>query len=234
MRAAAGAAALALENDRLEVELRARLAGAAGLTRADRRGRRRRAPPARARPARRRPAAAGLAAASTCSSRASAGTATRARRASCSIARSRTPTRRWRSCATWPPASIRRSCPSAGSTPRSSRSPRARRCRSSSTSRSATACPRRSRRRRYFVVAEALTNVAKYACATHARVAVRRVDGQRARRGPRRRRRRCRPGPRQRPARTRRPRRGPRGDARARQPAGRRDDAARPLPLPPG
>ena len=42
----------------------------------------------------------------------------------------------------------------------------------------------------YFVVAEALTNVAKYADATHARVEVRRENGARGDRHPRRRRRR--------------------------------------------
>ena len=45
----------------------------------------------------------------------------------------------------------------------------------------------------YFVVAEGLTNVAKYASADHASVAVERVERPRGRRGARRRGRRCRP-----------------------------------------
>ena len=78
----------------------------------------------------------------------------------------------------------------------------------------------------YFTVAEALTNVAKYANATHATVSVhgRRPAGRRRgrRRRHRRRRRRRRLGP----ARALRPRGGARRPPRAREPAGRRDPAA--------
>ena len=68
LRAAAGTAALAIENARLEAQLRARLARAARVARAARRGRRRRAPPPRPRPPRRRPAAARRRSCSSCSS----------------------------------------------------------------------------------------------------------------------------------------------------------------------
>ena len=82
----------------------------------------------------------------------------------------------------------------------------------------------------YFVIAEALTNVAKYAGATHARVDVRRagaelvveVAGRRGRRRGARRR--------QRSARARRPRRRARRLARGRERAGRGHAGARPHP----
>ena len=83
-----------------------------------------------------------------------------------------------RSCATSPPASIPPCSPSAGSTRRSSRSRRARPCRSSSRRRSAERLPSAVETAAYFVVAEALTNVAKYAGATHARVDVRRAGAE--------------------------------------------------------
>ena len=76
----------------------------------------------------------------------------------------------------------------------------------------------------YFVVAEALTNVARYADgAARGRDARRTRDGRLVRRGARRRARRRRPRRRQRPARPRRPRRGARRPLLGRQPAGRRD-----------
>ena len=72
----------------------------------------------------------------------------------------------------------------------------------------------------YFVVAEAITNVARYAHATHARVDVRRDGGALVSRGRRRRHRRRRPRRRLRPARAGRPRRRarrpPRGRLRSR------------------
>ena len=79
----------------------------------------------------------------------------------------------------------------------------------------------------YFVVCEALTNVAKYAQASEARVRVERIDGQRAGRGRRRRRRRRRRARRLGAARPRRPRRGPRRPARGQQPARRGHGGAR-------
>ena len=79
----------------------------------------------------------------------------------------------------------------------------------------------------YFVVCEALANVAKYARARHASDP-RPLRGRRpARRGRRRRRRRRRRDARQRPARARRPRRGARRAPVRDQPDRRRDDRAR-------
>ena len=74
----------------------------------------------------------------------------------------------------------------------------------------------------YFVVAEALTNVAKYASAAGATVAVARTDDRSCGGGRRRRRRRRRRGRRLRAARARRPRRRARRPHRGPQPAGRR------------
>ena len=74
----------------------------------------------------------------------------------------------------------------------------------------------------YFVVAEALTNVARYARATHAAVSVSRGNGQVEVEVARRRRRRRRPGSGLGAARARRPRRGARRAARGRQPAAAR------------
>ena len=68
----------------------------------------------------------------------------------------------------------------------------------------------------YFVVAEALTNVAKYAAPRGPPCASRARQRPRGRRGRRRRRRRGRPGPRLRPARAGRPRRRARRTPRAR------------------
>ena len=76
------------------------------------------------------------------------------------------------SCASSPAASTRRCSPTAGSARRSRRSPGARRCRSSSASRPAERLPAPVESASYFVVAEALTNVARYARATHAEVSV--------------------------------------------------------------
>ena len=73
----------------------------------------------------------------------------------------------------------------------------------------------------YYVVSEALTNVAKYAGASHVRVRVDQNGSVRADRGRRRRRGRRRPARRLRPARPRRPRRG------ARRPPDRREPARR-------
>ena len=83
----------------------------------------------------------------------------------------------------------------------------------------------------YFVVAEALTNVARYANASQAEVSVSRSNGHDRGRGPRRRRRRRRSGRGLGAARARRPRRGARRAARDRQPAGRRDDGPRGDPV---
>ena len=85
----------------------------------------------------------------------------------------------------------------------------------------------------YFVVSEALTNVAKYAQATQA--SVERPPGQRRgdRRHHRRRRRRSRRARGLGAARPRRPRRRARRDAHGREPAGPRDASARRDPLRP-
>ena len=126
----------------------------------------------------------------------------------------------------------RRCSPSAGWTPRSSRWPAARRCRSSSRASSTNGSPRPVETAAYFVVAEALTNVAKYADATHAWVDVAREDGALVDRG---RATTARGGADaatgQRPARASGPRRRARRHARGAQPGGRRDARARRLPL---
>ena len=75
----------------------------------------------------------------------------------------------------------------------------------------------------YYLVAEALTNVTKYAQASMASVRVERENGQRDRRGQRRRHRRSRCAPGKRAPRARRPRRGARRAPRPRQPAGCRN-----------
>ncbi len=174
MAAAADAAALALENDRLEVELRARVEALrvsrariveAGDAERRRLGRdlhdgaqqrlvsllielqladERWESEPAARPRARRPR------------------------------RSRTPARRSRSCATWPAGFTPPCSPSAGSTPRSSRSPLARRCPVELEVDLPERLPLAVETAAYFVVAESITNVAKYAQATHARVVVRR------------------------------------------------------------
>ena len=85
----------------------------------------------------------------------------------------------------------------------------------------------------YFLVAEALTNVARYAEASSARVEVRRDGEELVVRGGRRRRRRRRPVGGQRAARARGPRRGGRRDARDRQPGRRRHArCGRRIPVP--
>ena len=69
------------------------------------------------------------------------------RRSSCSRRRRPSSTRRSRSCASWRAASTRRCSATAGSTPRSRRSPTARRSRWSWRPHPACGCPRRWRRR---------------------------------------------------------------------------------------
>ena len=212
VRAAAASAALALENERLEAELRARLeelqhvalAAGGGLDVERRRlerdlhdGAQQRlvalslaARPGPA-PARGRPGAA--------AERAARRRARGARRA------------RSRSCASSRAASIPPSSPTAASSPRWRRSPSERRCRSDLDQMPAERLPAPVEAAAYFVVAEALTNVAKYAGARPRHGARSRRDGRLRRgRGRRRRRRRRRSRPRHRPARPRRPRRGAR------------------------
>ena len=98
----------------------------------------------------------------------------RRRRRRCSTrAPARSSRRRWRSCARSRAACTRRSSPSTGSSRRCACSPSARRCRSSSTSGSRSGS-RPVEAAAYYVVAEALDNVAKHAgdarsaCAWHA------------------------------------------------------------------
>ena len=95
-------------------------------------------------------------------------------RAAASTRRTARPRRRSSSCATSPAASTPRCSPTAAWTPPSPRSPRAARCPSRSTSTCRTAPARTAEAIAYFVVAEALTNVAKHA-QRHARLADRRV-----------------------------------------------------------
>ena len=103
------------------------------------------------------------------------------------------PSRPSPSCATWSAACTRRCCPTGAWTPRSPAWPRSARCRSPCR----PAWPDRptpsSEAIAYFVVAEALTNVAKHARATQAEVTVSRHGDAAARGHPRRRRRRRRP-----------------------------------------
>ena len=128
-----GAAALALDNERLDAELRARVEELQRLAPAAARGRAGRAPAPRARPARRRAAAARRALAAARPRPRAARRATRtARQASCSTARATRRARRSRTCASSPAASTRPCSPTAASARRSRRWPTARRCRSRS------------------------------------------------------------------------------------------------------
>ena len=104
---------------------------------------------------------------SRCSSR-RRGRGDRGRRELLDPARARSSRRRSRSCASWPAASTRRCSPTRASAPHSRRSPPARRCRSSSTSRRTERLPEPVEAAAYYFVAEALTNVAKYAQAPRA------------------------------------------------------------------
>ena len=190
----AAAAALALENERLEAELRARLED---LQRVARRGSSRPAWPS---------AGGSSATCTTAPSSASSRCRCTLRLAAPSCASD--PTRRAtlldrrarraatapsRSCASSPAASTRPCSPTAGSAPRSRRSPRA----------PDAGRGRRAARRRlpaaveaaaYFVVAEALANMAKHAARVARDRRVARAERPRRRRGPRRRRRRRRSG----------------------------------------
>ena len=92
---------------------------------------------------------------------------------------------RSRSCASWRAASIPPCSRTAGCGRRSRRSPAARRCRSSSTARRRSGCPPPVEAAAYFVVAEALTNVVKYAQRlAGARLASRAATATRSSRSP--------------------------------------------------
>ena len=189
--------ALTAENEQLNAELRGQGGGAARLARAHRRGRRRRAAPDRARPARRRPAAAGRAGDEPAAGPRQARRPTPTAPPSCSTRRSASCARRLASCASSPAASTRRCSPTAAWTRRSAalaaRSPGAGRA---DRRRPATRCPAPVEATAYFVVAEALTNVAKLRRGERApRCAVERAtDGAVVVEVARRRRRRRRPG----------------------------------------
>ena len=160
VHAAASAAALAIDNERLKADLRARVEELRRLAPADRRGRRRRAPPDRARPARRRAAAARLARARPADAARRGSATAGSRRRSTSSATS-SPSRS-PSCASSRAASIRRSCPSAGSAPAvdvlvGARADR-RRVRPSTLD---ERLPAPVEAAAYFVVAEGLTNVVR-------------------------------------------------------------------------
>ena len=220
VQAAAAASSLAIDNERLKADLQARRGGAARLAAADRRGGRRRAAADRARPARRRAAAARGARARAADAQGAAEGPAGGRRRWSTSCRSGWPAR-WPSCASSPAASTPRSSPTAGSRRRSARWPSAPRCRSTSTSRCEERLPAPVEAAAYFLVAEALTNVDRYAGAT-----------QRARRRPARRRHRRRGGRRRR-RRRRRPRGGQR-PARARGPRRRRSAGRSSIDSPPG
>ena len=195
------------ENERLDAELRARYDDLRAARAPARRRGRRRAPPDRARPARRRPAAPRLA-------RAHARPRAPARRAGL---RDRDAARRRdRASSTRGLAELRelaRGIHPAVLTERGLEpaldglAARAPLPVTISGDARGPAPARASRRAAYFVVMEALTNVAKYARATAAEVTVRRGRRRRRDRRARRRRRRRRPGGGQRAARARRPRR---------------------------
>ena len=176
------------------------------------------APPARARPPRRRPAAARRAGARPADGARAARRRTRQQAASSSTPRSTSSTRRSTSCASSRAASTRRSSPRAGCGRRCEAlaAPRARAGRGSSRvpdARFAAAVEAAA----YFVVAEALTNVATLRAARRApRSSRARATATSARRDPRRRPRRRRPGGGLGPARARRPPRGARRHARRR------------------
>ena len=190
--------------------------GAGRLARPHRRRRRRRAPAAGAQPARRRAAAARVAGADAAARRPPAPGRPRPRRW-----RARSSRTRCRSCASSPAASTPRCSPSAASSPRCARSPTARRCRSSSPSASTERLPGPVEAAAYYVVSEALTNVAKYAGRQRRPRPHRARRRRRPHRRVRRRRGRRRPRRRLRPARPRRPRRGPRRPPHDRLPARR-------------
>ena len=96
---------------------------------------------------------------------------------------------RCRSCASWPAASTPRCSPSEGSSRPCARSPTARRCPSTRLS-IHERLPDPVEAAAYYVVAEALTNVAKYAHASEVSVELARDNGHALHRGPRRRHRR--------------------------------------------
>ena len=150
--------------------------GARRLAHAHRRGQRRRAPALGAQPPRRRPAAAG----GDLAVRAHGG-APRDRRsrrcARCSTAPATSWRSRSRSCASWRAGCIPPCSPTTGCARRSRRSPTARRCRSTVDVPIDERLPETVEAAAYFVVCEALTNVAKYAQASQARVRVERSDG---------------------------------------------------------
>ena len=214
--------AIALENEHLHAESRGAARRAARVARADRRGRRRRAPAARARPARRRAAAARRA--SRCSCGCSQGRHPRATRRPPSSSRRRRATSspsRSRSCASSRAASIP-PCSTTGSTPRSTslaaRSPVPT---AVSCERAASALPGRSSSPRTSSPAR------RWRTSPSTREATSRVGPRVARpaagvgdRDRRRRRRRRGRGARLGPARPRRPRRGARRPLRVASPPG--------------
>ena len=173
---------------------RRRLRQARGLARPDRGGRRRRAAATGAQPPRRRPAAARGARAPAAHGRGGASKPIPPVPARISPRRESSSATRCRSCASSRAGSIPPSSPTAASAAPSRRSPTARRCRWRSRTCPRSACPSRSRPRRTTSIAEAITNVAKHAEATHVAVSVRRDDGRVLVRGRRRRHRRRRPG----------------------------------------
>ena len=167
--AAVGAAAtLTLENERLDAELRAKVEELREQRRRSVEAGARGAPPARAQPPRRRPAAAGLDGAQAAHGPRARGRTTRTP-SSCSRTR-RGARRRARGAAR---AGARH--PSGGAQrPRARRGARVARPRAplpgGGGGRAGRALPEAVESAAYFVVAEALTNVAKYASATHATV----------------------------------------------------------------
>ena len=143
--------------------------------------------------------------------------------ASCSRAPAKSSPRRWRSCATSRAASTRRSSPTTACRSRWRASPPARRSASRSTSSSPSARRPQLEVAAYYLIAEGLTNVAKYAEAESAKIAIMRENGSLiveltddGKGG-------ADPDGRLRPARARRPRRGARRAPEDLEPAGGRN-----------
>ena len=164
IRTVGAAAALRLENERLDAELRARARGAARVARPDRAGGGRGAPPAGARPARRRAAAARRA-----GDHAAAGAPEDGRRPGAGGAHCSTRPREELATRDRGAARARARHPSGGADrPRARRGPGCARRPRAGAGRARRSCrtsgsPRRSSRRPTSSSSEALTNVAKYA-----------------------------------------------------------------------
>ena len=124
-----------------------------------------------------------------------------------------------RNCGSSPAASTRRSSPTRASRPRPAVWPRAGRCRATVSANGRRFAPA-VETAAYYLIAEALTNISRYACATRAWIVITRRGGLRAHRDRRRRRRWSRPVARCGPRRARRPHRSARRTRSRAQPTG--------------